>query len=295
MIEDNKLSVMNGSIMPHIADGNALAKQYPVDKEAMIKAMAKTDENLALIAKSKNIFQRGHSNFGWRALVLTHEDDLMNMEQVNNQLNDRQMALIENLIRFEDRDLEADELEEKAGLKKYENRPKKRKRLLAKSRNIRKQARMAYAPVMGCLKDIDYLTSWYKKLESKIIKEHGKFDESIREKLQERYYIKRLLLQSLRDIREWRGHITVGNQRALEQVGIDPTWAETHLRRILDLRREYYQEKRINEESDVSTAVLETEIDSLSKNLDGIHGNKLKRMGLEEDQVETLLYVEDSK
>jgi len=289
---ESALATMNGEVMPRLSEGNALAEQYPVDKPAMETALAKTHQNLIDISKTKKIFQRSHSNFQWRALVLTHEDDLMNIEQVNNELTNRQDALIENLFLFEDKSLEADELDEEAALGENKDRPAKRKRLTAKAAKIRKQARMAYAPVMGCLKDIDYLTMWYKKLESKIIKDHGKFDETIREKLQEKYYIKRLLRQALQNIRaDMRNQIDVGNQRALEQIGIDPTWAEKQLNIILTVQKAYHQGIEEGAESDCSSALVEFKLDQLAEGCTGVHGAKLKRMELETED-KTMLYVE---
>jgi len=312
---ENQLSVI---------DGNTIRSFYPVDRDVMTKALERTSHNLVRTSKRTKIFQRAHSNYGWRALVMTHEDDLQNIRQICAELDGRAHALIYNKFAIEDRileaeelDAEADALDEKAELGKYAKRPAKRewlrktshrKRKMAAS--IREQTVMSYAPILGCLKDIDCLTNLYDELEKKILGDGKKFDEETFEMREPVYWVKRLLYQSFRDIRE-KGRISKGEQQALEQVGIDPLYVSYELTTVFQLQKEYLErffaptiENKPKEytkedgtvhreEVDGTTLMLDDAITKIAESLSGAHTKKLIRMGLANAEKPTMLYKEE--
>jgi hypothetical protein len=195
---------------------------YPV-KSADLST--RIDHAVACIAEvAPIVFQawnRSHSDMIWNAMNLDHETDTRNLREIGATLQRRRDALTEVhfahqecLINAKIHDEQAEDfdIEGKGTLAAKE-------RLLAQKE--RAYAQMKHEAIMGATKDISSLKSSYDKVMARIIEKHGHFDEEIFEVDEKEYWIKRLMIQAMRDVREC-GSIRAGAQRDLEQLGIEP-------------------------------------------------------------------------
>lgn len=191
---------------------------YPVQSTDL---KARVDEALSCISDvAPVIFQtwnRSHSEVTWAAMNLDHETETRNLREIGSSLQRRRDALSEVhfahqecLINAQIHQEEGDKLNGAKASKEY---------LLAKKELA--QAHMKHEAILGATKDVVSLKSSYDKIMGRIIEKHGKFDETIFELEEKEYWIKRLMIQAMRDVREC-GSIRSGAQRDLEQIGIEP-------------------------------------------------------------------------
>ena len=191
---------------------------FPVmDSEVDInKAVAQISE----VSNLFKVWNRSHSDVMWQLMNLDHVSDTRNLRQIGAELGAKRTALVEAHFAGKENLLQAQIYEEEA----EKETGAKRELLLLKAIKEKAHYRMKQEAILGATKDINILKASYDKLMGDIIKKYGKFDESVFEQEEKAYWIKRLYIQAMRDVREC-GRIRGGGQRDLEQLGIDPTEA----------------------------------------------------------------------
>jgi len=276
MNEDNQLANLNGK---------PLEVFYPIDKARINTGLETAKQNMELVRDTKAMLWFKNTDFMTDAFVMNKRDDLKNIVTLCKNLNDRQDALLTNKFHIEDRMLEADELEEEASLPENENRPAKRKRLKEKAKNMRDESVKAYAPLMSCIDEFNHACERFKTLKEKIVKEHGEFSQKVMDKMEQKYWIKELLHQAMYDIR-YNNKIGIGAQRNLECIGLDPVWVELNLRELYtrqvmnyktDMKEQAKDPKNYEPKFNITTASLDSTIDKMSRDLEGIFDAKMIR------------------
>ena len=182
--------------------------------EKVSVALAQLGEMLPTVAKTWN---RHHSDVQWNVLALDEETETRNLRQLSAEIKRKRDALTEAHFDYEKNMLQAKIYERDA--ESLEDLDAEMASLNAS--NERAKAQMKHEAVVGATKDIAILRSTYQKIMDRIIEKHGKFDESIFELEEKEYWIKRIMIQSAQDVRQY-GRITVGNQKELEHLGIEP-------------------------------------------------------------------------
>ena len=166
-----------------------------------------------------------------------------------------------------------------------DNLQKKKAYLRGQAKDKRELSVTFNESVLGCTKDINFLTVKYEELEKALIKKYGKFDEEICEKEERKYWIMRLYRQAARNIRQ-SNHIDVGNQGALEDFGLDPTIVEAQIRDFIKSRVTYMQQQaKNNENCDVSSAHFDSWIHAIGDELSGVYAAKQTSKGFNPDIV----------
>lgn len=163
-----------------------------------------------------------HSNtsFQTRHFVLNHDGAARNFRQVCAQLQRRKDALQEaqtnlrkKIATIQYKREQADEIDS--------IEPAKAHLLRAHADADADQLPMMRRAVIGAMREVTELAQLYQQLYSQIEARHGRVDETTLEAEEAEYWVKRLIRQSLRDIRA-HGAINTGNQEALECIGLDP-------------------------------------------------------------------------
>jgi hypothetical protein len=165
-------------------------------------------------------FNRGNSDTQESLMVVGAEKSPFGkLRVIAGQVQSRQMALvearsnvkkkiIEAKIKRRDAEQEADEL--------------KRSLLEIEAEELEAQVAVIENPYKGALESVIQLKKLYDKTVAEIVAIYGEITDEVLQKDETRYWVKRLLHQSLCDMREC-GRITKGEQMALSQIGMDPT------------------------------------------------------------------------
>ena len=94
-------------------------------------------------------------------------------------------------------------------------------------------AQMKHESILGATKDIAALKASYDKIMERVVKKYGKFDETVFEQDEKEYFIRRAYRQAARDMR-MTGSITTGEQKLLEETGIEPLEAQRDIAEYLN-------------------------------------------------------------
>lgn len=197
-------------------------KLYPIQADNVADrvdtALAKIAEMAPALTQTWN---RSHSDATWNLMNMDHETDTRNLREIGATIQKRRDALVEaryahaeNLADAEIHSENADRLELNG-----EDALARKERIL--SEKFKAYALMKHEAIQGATKDISILKSNYDRIMARIIEKHGKFDETVFESEEKEYWIRRLFVQAMRDVREC-GAIRSGAQRDLEQLGIEP-------------------------------------------------------------------------
>ena len=175
------------------------------------------------------IFNHSHTNFMWDKYNLSHLGIMRNIRQVSAELQAKYRALMENYFKFVDLQIEYEEHLSKQQLIEKED-------LFAKRRYINERKKLEFKladskiMIKGALKDFSHLYERYNELMEVI--NYDLSEENV-EKLESKYWIRRLFDQSLRDLRQ-SGIITTGNQEALRQIGLSPEQVMKEIRSFIE-------------------------------------------------------------
>lgn len=216
---------MNQSLM--IPECNGL---YPVHSQDLTNrvdtAIASLKDVAPVLFQSWN---RSHSEVTWNAMNLDHETDTRNLREIGASMQRKRDALTEVHFAHQECLINAKIHAENAD--KYDSEGNHtlatKERLLAQKEKA--YAQMKHEAIMGATKDIASLKSSYDKIMIRVVDKHGKFDEEIFESEEKEYWIRRLMIQAMRDVREC-GVIRSGAQRDLENIGIEPLEALQDIR-----------------------------------------------------------------
>ena len=195
-----------------------VSELYPV---ASGEIAPRIETAISQICEMNPIFkawQRSHSDVMWNLFNLDHESETRNLREIGASIKKRRDAMTECHFAYKENLIEAEIYEDKA---EKEEDPLQKKKFAMLAQKERAYAAMKHESVLGATKDVAALKASYDKVMERIVEKHGHFDESIFEEEEKEYFIRRLFIQAMRDVREC-GQIRTGAQRDLEQMGIEP-------------------------------------------------------------------------
>jgi len=198
--------------------------QLPQLKESTDRALQKVDHAM-------NVWTHSRSGMVLKNMIVGGEYSLLRqMRQVAAELQRKKDALTESKYTVLKRKQLAKIKREEA---QNEDNNLKREYLELEAAELDDQALMVERPYIGAMREVMELTRLHDSLEKQIREKYGKFDEEVFEIEEAKYWVKRGIAQSLRDVRQF-GVITVGNQELLEQIGLDPLPIQRMLKQYLE-------------------------------------------------------------
>ena len=224
-------------------------------------AIKEVNEALELVKPSFEIFNHSHTQFTWKVQNLSHKGTSRNMRQVTAELNRKRQALSENKFKF---------LKKKLNLEKKLKENPEDPIVQLEAEELQEQMEFLRIAYEGCMKDVMVLSELHEQLKQKLIDEYGEYNEETLEKDEKKYWVRRLFAQSLRDIRSG-GMISAGNQEALEQININPSFA-------YKLCNEYLQKELQDEDTECN--MLDTFLDEAAASFSDNVLNLIKKKGL---------------
>jgi len=181
--------------------------------------VTKVENALTQVEKSFTIWNRSHSNYQWKSIVVgSHHTPLRRLRQISAEISNKKNAMEEAKYKYLERTKMAEIKRDKA---ENESNKLQKEYLLLQAEKYDATAKMIEKPYLGAIKDILALVTLYSSIEKGIIKKYGKLDEETFEIEEAKYWVMRSFAQSLRDIRH-TSVISAGNQELLEQIGLDP-------------------------------------------------------------------------
>ena len=252
------------------------ASLYPASAgevgERVSLALTQLGDMLPVMAKTWN---RSHSDVQWNVLALDEETETRNLRQLAAEIKRKRDALTEAHFEYEKNILNARIFEEEA----EELQGAKAELAELNALNERAKAQMKHEAVVGATKDIAILRATYEKIMNRIIKKHGKFDESIFEAEEKEYWIRRIMVQSTQDVRQF-GRIGVGNQRELEHIGIEPLEAMQEINSFLK-----GVEKNIAENAECGREIRDEWLERIVQKYQHRIERRIEKMGTTQDHL----------
>jgi hypothetical protein len=219
-------------------DSSAL---YPIKSEDVSQRLEKAISQISEVAPVLlQTWNRSHSDLTWNAMNMNHETETRNLREIGASIQRKRDALTEAYFAYKENLLKSQHHEELAEKLQMEGENTLASLERLKAEKEKAHATMKHEAIQGATKDISILKENHDKVKGRIIEKHGYFDESIFELEEKEYWIKRLMIQAMRDVKEC-GRIKTGAQRDLEQIGIEPVEAllqiQLHISKIEDTIR----------------------------------------------------------
>jgi len=229
-----------------------------------------TENAIQKLEYTKQIFGKQKSQWMLKHLTLSNEDDWTRLRQISAEMNSKQRAL---------RDAKYTYLKNKAkiNIKKEEMEsasPANIKLLEIEIAEIQESIQADFYVIENAMKEVQHLADLHDQLTSRM----GDLTEEEFEKNQTKAQLKRVIRQSIRDIRHI-GSISVGNQEFLEQCGVAPTHA-------FNLIKEYL-EQEINV---TNTSMLHSFVEQVAENLEPCASVQIKLNGFDAEVNKQLLF-----
>lgn len=193
-----------------------LPTQESFGDKTLAENVQNTEDAIQKLEYTKQIFGKQKSQWMLKHLTLSNEDDWSRLRQIGAEMTSKQRAL---------RDAKYTYLKNKAeiDIKKEEMEtatPAKVRLLEIETAEIQEGIQADFYVIENAMKEVQHLAALHDQLTSRM----GDLTEEEFEKNQTKAQLKRVLRQSIRDVRHV-GSISVGNQEFLEQCGVAPTHA----------------------------------------------------------------------
>jgi hypothetical protein len=209
-----------------------------------------------------NVYNRNHSEWTRRMINMDHFDPWFNMRQISAEMNSRRGALKEakyrhmkNEVRLRRMFRDLQELEAQYTAQQSPDYVLAEDEELVDDLDIfdlrieiaelQEGVLDGLSYIEGAMKEVLILGDLYEQLQKQI----NNFDEEDYEKHNARAHLRQAISQSLRDVRQG-GAITKGEQRLLEQIGVNP-------KKMQQILQEYVNDP-VNGESADDISVVRT-------------------------------------
>ena len=306
--------------MPTLRDvygRGALAELKSFGGKSLAINMGRVDKAITETRELSQVYNRNHSAWTRTYINLDSYDPWFNMRQVAAEVSSRRAALTETKWKHIENEIEVKRLMIK--LRKYEDHFQKLDsapsvdglveidkpiiidiedgvevilnpdRQLAELDAYKIRTEIAklqegmlngMSHIEGAMKEILILAELYEQLQVEL----NNFNESDYEKHNARAHLRQALAQSLRDVRGG-GSISKGEQRFLEQIGVNPGRLQEELREFIELEKDT---------DDMSITLLKTFIDSTADKIikSGVISQKAKLFGLNPEMNEDHIYLD---
>jgi len=235
-----------------------------------------------------NVYNRNHTEWTRRMINMEYYDPWMNMRQISAEMSSRRGALNEAKYRHLENEVKLRRYMRK--LEEYENKLAQDPdsvdeldvySLRIKIAKIQDGMREGLAYIEGAMKEVLILETLYEDLKKQI---HD-FNEDDWEKHNARAHLRMAISQSLRDVRGG-GSISKGEQRLLEQIGVNPGKLQLEL-------REFVKNFEENPEyDDISIATLNRFICETADKLLPVSNMKSELFGFNPEPKKDYMYLE---
>lgn len=309
------LAKYNVPTMADVYGRGALAELKSFGGKSLVHNMIKVDKAIAETRELSQVYNRNHSAWTRTYINLDNYDPWFNMRQVSAEISSRRAALTETKWRHIENEIEIKRLMIK--LQKYENYFReldKNEDGLVENTNpividIEEGVEVVINPdrqladldaykirteisklqegmlngmshIEGAMKEILILADLYEQLQGEL----NNFNESDYEKHNARAHLRQALAQSLRDVRAG-GSISKGEQRFLEQIGVNPSRIQKELQEFIEMEKDA---------DDMSITLLKTFIDTTADKIieSGVIIQKAKLFGLNPEMNEDHMYLD---
>ena len=276
----SEITTVDGSeyIVPisEVFGRGTLAKSESFGGLTLRENAQKTDVILQETACLNNIWNRSHSQWTWKHLNMTYHAPWKNMKQVAAELQSKRQALNDAKWRQVENEVKIKKLEEKLdkGLEYWDEVEAKIE--LAKLKEGMAEG-MVY--IEGAMKDVISLGEIYHEMKSQV----DSLTEEEFEKAEAESHLKRSLVQSVRDVRQF-GSISKGEQEYLEQIGANPSRVQLEMRAFVE------QETQT---PDWSTNLLDDFVNYMCNellNVAQVQNKRMDLMGFKESTDKSLCY-----
>lgn len=226
----SEITTVDGSeyIVPisEVFGRGTLAKSESFGGLTLQENAQKTDVILQETSCLNNIWNRSHSQWTWKHLNMTYHAPWKNMKQVSAELQSKRQALNDAKWRQVENEVKIKKLEEKLdkGLEYWDEVEAKIE--LAKLKEGMAEG-MVY--IEGAMKDVISLGEIYHEMKKQV----DSLTEEEFEKAEAESHLKRSLVQSVRDVRQF-GSISKGEQEYLEQIGANPSRVQLEMRAFVE-------------------------------------------------------------
>lgn len=204
----------------------ALVKQAQQSTEVMLNSadhsvlIAESDAAMEKCEHAMKIWTHSRSGVMLRNMTIgSHPTPMRQLRQVAAELQKKKQAMTEAKYSVLKKRKEAEIKREAAAEEKLTKL--QREYLLLEADELEATASMVEQPYLGAMREVIELSRVHDAIEQIVRKKYGKFDESIFEEEEAKYWVQRAFAQSLRDIRQ-SGVISTGDQELLEQIGLNP-------------------------------------------------------------------------
>ena len=225
----------------------ALGQLKSFGGNSLAENMDRVDKAIANTRELSNVYNRNHTEWTRRHINMEYYDPWMNMRQVSAEMSSRRQALdeakyrqLENevlirreqrkLTRLQDKQMQID----KEGLvlgdeeDEYLDIDLDIMDIQIEISKMQEGIMNGMSYIEGAMKEVLILEDLYEQLKNQI----SDFSEVEWEANNARAHLRMAISQSLRDVRE-RGCISKGEQRLLEQIGVNPGVIERELQEFV--------------------------------------------------------------
>lgn len=304
----------NMPTMRDVYGRGALAELKSFGGKSLAVNMGRVDKAIAETRELSQVYNRNHSAWTRTYINLDNYDPWFNMRQVSAEISSRRAALTETKWRHIENETEIKRLIIK--LQKYEIHFKKLDtdsygivlnevivvdvvdgiqivinpdRQLAELDAYKIRTEIAklqegmlngMSHIEGAMKEILILADLYEQLQ----KELNNFNEADYEKHNARAHLRQAIAQSLRDVRGTNS-ISKGEQRFLEQIGVNPGRLQRELREFVEVEAQT---------DDMSITMLKNFIDMTTDQIieSGVVDQKAKLFGLKPEMNEENMHLD---
>jgi len=193
--------------------------------KSLVENLKNAEVAVRKVQYTERIWDRSRSQFMIKFLTCSQADGWTRLRQVSAEMTSKRQALNEAKFGYMESQVKA-----KIKRKKLEDEtdPLKKELLAIQVAKMESGNAELLVKVEGALKEIETLAEMHDQLKETL----GDITEEEFEKAQVQSHIKRAMMQATREVRE-RGHIGIGNQEYLEQVGVCVTTAQAEIRAYL--------------------------------------------------------------
>lgn len=191
---------------------NGLSEKKSYGGRTFSENLDRTEHAIASVKYTENIWNKSRSQFMLKFLTCSQADPYMRLRQISAEMASKRLAYNEAKFNYMKKLTEAELKREDIDA----TESKTQKKLLAiEAAELEWQASEIMIKFEGAMKELETLSAMHDSL----LKQMNNVSETEFEKGQVKAHIKRAVMQSCRNVREY-GVIKEGNQEYLEQCGV---------------------------------------------------------------------------
>ena len=194
---------------------NGVATHKSYGGKTLQQNLENADKAIAKVQYTERIWDRSRSQWALKFLTCSNADEWLRMRQISAEMNRKRMALVEVKFKYMKKLTEA-KIKREEMLE--ENNENKKLLLEIEAAEFEYHAAEMLVKVEGALKEVETLAQMHDELKERL----GDITEEEFEKAQTKAHIKRAVVQSVREVKEY-GKIKCGNAEYLEQAGLSTT------------------------------------------------------------------------